>query len=90
MEGHWERPRGGPPPVPEIVEMPTYSPHPVGIGEEIDWQRTLSREVLPPQRRLKPQERPPKFGTFGLGLVLAGVLGTGYALSRLPKKGRHL
>lgn len=89
-------------PEPELVEMPVYSPHRVGIGEPIDWQRELSREVLPPQRRRyrRKFERLP--GTGGpqdsptlekitWGVIAVGVLGIGYALStKLPRKGRHL
>jgi hypothetical protein len=74
---------------PEIVEAPTYSPHRIGIGEPIDWQRELTREVLPPQRRRKPKSER-ESNKLAWGVILAGAIGVGYAFSRLPSKGRHL
>jgi hypothetical protein len=72
--------------VPELVETPTYSPHRVGIGEPIDWQRELTREVLPPRRPMRPQRESNK---LGWGVIGAAAVGVGYALSRLPSKGRR-
>jgi hypothetical protein len=88
-------------PEPELVESPVYSPHRVGMGELIDWQRELSREVLPPRRRSNrprferlpgtggPQDSP-KLEKLTWGVLAVGAIGIGYALSRLPSKGRHL
>jgi hypothetical protein len=73
---------------PELVEAPTYSPHRVGIGEPIDWQRELTREVLPPRRRGKPKER--ESNKLGTGVLIAAGLGIAYKLATLPSKGRHL
>jgi hypothetical protein len=70
--------------VPELLDIPDYSPHRVGIGEPIDWQRELTREVLPPQRRRKPVRESNK---LGWGVIAAGALGFGYAFSRLPHRG---
>lgn len=80
--------RARPPAEPEIVEAPTYSPHRVGIGEPIDWQRELSREVLPPRKRSKPRSH--GSDKLGWGVIVAGAVGIVYAASRLPSKGRHM
>lgn len=73
-------------PEPELIDMPEYSPHRVGIGEPIDWQRGLSREVLPPRRRGETPFRK-ESNLLGWGTVALGAVGIGYALSRLPHKG---
>jgi len=73
-------------PEPELLDIPDYSPHRVGIGEPIDWQRELSREVLPPRRRVKSKPRR-ESNALGWGVIAAGAIGFGYALSRLPNKG---
>lgn len=77
---------------PELVGAPTYSPHRIGVGEPIDWQRELKQEVLRPRRRaprvvsmIRHSDAKLGWGVLGLGAV-----GIGYALSRLPSKGRHL
>jgi hypothetical protein len=72
---------------PEVVEAPTYSPHWIGVGEPIDWQRELTREVLPPRRRIRPKQEK---NILGWGVLAAGAVGIGYAFSRLPSKGRRL
>lgn len=79
-------------PEPELVEAPTYSPHRIGVGEPIDWQRELKPEVMRPRRRAPRvismvRHSDAKLGWGVLGL---GAIGIGYALSRLPNKGRHL
>ena len=73
-------------PVPELLDIPEYSPHRVGIGEPIDWQRELTREVLPPRRSSKPRPRR-ESAKLGWAVVAAGAVGVGIAVSRLPHKG---
>lgn len=68
--------------VPQIVEMPEYSPHRVGIGERIDWERELSREVLPPRRAKSFKMK--ESNKLGWGIIAAGGVGIIYALTRLP------
>lgn len=76
---------------PELVEAPTYSPHRVGVGEPIDWQRELTREVLPPRRRgPKRVAWAHRQDKLGLGVLIGGAVGIAYLASRLPSKGRHL
>lgn len=74
---------------PELVDTPTYSPHRVGIGEPIDWQREMTREVLPP-RRVPKQAWAHKSDKLGWGVLLGGAVGIAYLASRLPSKGRRL
>lgn len=69
-----------------LLDIPEYSPHRVGIGEPIDWQRELMREVLPARRRSKfKSDR--ESNLIGWGVIAAGAIGIGYAFSRLPHKG---
>ena len=71
---------------PQLLDIPEYSPHRVGIGEPIDWQRELSREVLPARRRHKPKPVR-ESNLLGWGVIAVGAVGFGYAFSRLPHKG---
>lgn len=76
---------------PEFAESPIYSPHRIGVGEPIDWQRELTREVMPPRRR--GPERVAwahRRDKLGWGVILGGVVGIAYAVSKLPGKGKHL
>ncbi len=75
---------------PELVEAPTYSPHRVGVGEPIDWQRELKREVLTPRRGPKRAAWAHRQDKLGWGVIVAGAVGIAFAASRLPRKGRHL
>jgi hypothetical protein len=76
---------------PEIVEVPAYSPQRIGIGERIDWQRELQREVLPPRSRSpKPVAWAHRNDKLGWGALAIGAVGIGYALSRLPGKVRPM
>lgn len=89
-KGRFIKSGGGPEPVrsrepePELLDSPDYSPHRVGIGEPIDWQRELTREVLPPRRYRKPKSGR-ESNKLGWGIIAAGSIGLGYAfISRLP------
>ena len=69
-----------------LLDIPEYSPHRIGIGEPIDWQRELSREVLPARRRHKSKSVR-ESNLLGWGVIAVGAVGIGYAFTKLPHKG---
>jgi len=73
-------------PEPQLLDVPEYSVHRVGVGEPIDWQRELSREVLPARRRSKPKSAR-ESNLLGWGVIAAGAIGIGYAFTKLPHRG---
>jgi hypothetical protein len=74
---------------PQLVESPAYSPMRVGI-DPIDWQRELTREVMPPRRRLPPKLKREESNRLGWAVVVGGVGGIAYLASRLGKGKRPL
>lgn len=71
---------------PKLIEMPEYSPHRVGIGERIDWQRELTREVQPPRKWRTPKVQR-ESNLLGIAVLAAGAIGIGwYGFSKLPSK----
>lgn len=73
-------------PEPQLLDIPEYSVHRVGIGEPIDWRRELTREVLPARRRHKPKPVR-ESNLLGWGVIAAGAIGIGYAFTKLPHRG---